>query len=50
MNTKSSDPYAVEYKLHESLQLGNRYIEALTPVFITAEAVVLSERKDELKK
>lgn len=49
MKIKPSEEYAVIYKLHETLSQNNRYIEALTPVFQTAEAVVLSKRAKELK-
>jgi hypothetical protein len=45
MKLKPSDPYEVIYRVHQKLSLNNRYIEALTPVFEAAEAVVL-ERRD----
>jgi hypothetical protein len=49
MTLKTSDPYEVTYQVHEKLSLNNRYIEALTPVFETAEAVVLKRRDKETK-
>lgn len=49
MKAKPSDPYDVTYLVHAKLSLNNRYIEALTPVFETAEAIVF-ERRDSKSK
>jgi hypothetical protein len=47
MEEKTSDAYSVNYHAHETLSQGDRYIEALSAIFIEAEAKVVAMRNSD---